>query len=37
MTAALYVNGIVVDYWNEGCLGQNQKYLLEAASSITVN
>ena len=37
MTAALYVNGIVVDYWNEGCLEQNQKYLLEAASSITVN
>jgi hypothetical protein len=34
MTAALYVNGIVVDYWNEGCLDQNQKYLLEAASSI---
>jgi hypothetical protein len=37
MTAALYVNGIVVDYWNEGCLEQNQKYLLEAASSIPVN
>ena len=36
MTAALYVNGIVVDYWNEGCLDQNKKYLLEAASSITV-
>lgn len=37
MTAALYVNGIVVDYWNEGCLDQNKKYLLEAASSIPVN
>jgi hypothetical protein len=36
MTAALYVNGIVVDYWNEGCLEQNKKYLLEAASSIQV-
>jgi hypothetical protein len=36
MTAALYVNGIVVDYWNEGCLEQNQKYLLEAASSIAL-
>ena len=36
MTAALYVNGIVVDYWNEGCLDQNKKYLLEAASSIPV-
>jgi hypothetical protein len=37
MTAALYVNGIVVDYWNEGCIDQNKKYLLEAASSIPVN
>jgi hypothetical protein len=37
MTAALYVQGIVVDYWNEGCLDQNTKYLLEAASSVTVN
>jgi hypothetical protein len=37
MTAALYVNGIVVDYWNEGCLDQNKKYLLEAAESIAVN
>jgi hypothetical protein len=36
MTAALYVNGIVVDYWNEGCLDQNKKYLLEAAESIAV-
>jgi hypothetical protein len=36
MTAALYVNGIVVDYWNEGCLDQNTKFLLEAASSIPV-
>ena len=34
ITAALYVNGIVVDYWNEGCLEQNKKYLLEAAASI---
>ena len=37
MTAALHVNGIVVDYWNEGCLEQNKKYLLEAAESIEVN
>jgi hypothetical protein len=36
MTAALYVHGIVVDYWNEGCLDQNTKYLLEAASSVPV-
>jgi hypothetical protein len=36
MTAALYVNGIVVDYWNEGCLDQNKKYLLEAAASVPV-
>jgi hypothetical protein len=36
MTAALNVNGIVVDYWNEGCLDQNKKYLLEAAASIPV-
>jgi hypothetical protein len=36
MTAALYVNGIVVDYWNEGCLDQNTKFLLEAASSVPV-
>jgi hypothetical protein len=37
MTSALHVNGIVVDYWNEGCLEQNKKYLLEAAESIEVN
>jgi hypothetical protein len=37
MTAALNVNGIVVDYWNEGCLDQNKKYLLEAAASIPLN
>lgn len=36
MTAALYVNGIVVDYWNEGCLDQNKKYLLEAAANVPV-
>ena len=37
MTAAIFVHGIAVDYWNEGCLDQNKKYLLEAASSIPVN
>jgi hypothetical protein len=36
ITAALYVSGIVVDYWNEGCIDQNKKYLLEAASSISL-
>jgi hypothetical protein len=37
MTAAIFVHGIAVDYWNEGCLEQNKKYLLEAAASIPVN
>jgi hypothetical protein len=37
ITAALYVSGIVVDYWNEGCLDQNKKYLLEAAASVPIN
>ncbi len=37
MTAAIFVHGIAIDYWNEGCLDQNKKYLLEAVESITVN
>lgn len=36
MTATVYVHGIIFNYWNEGCLESNKKYILEAALNVPV-
>jgi len=36
MAALINVHGVVIDYWNEGCLEGNTKYILEAAANVPV-
>ncbi len=36
MASLLFVHGIVIDYWNEGCLDDNEVYILEAALNVPV-
>jgi hypothetical protein len=32
--AIINVHGVQIDYWNEGCLEQNTKYMLEAVNNV---